>query len=104
VICRAIVDAAFLRRDERLQFRQLAAANAARFVIMDCTAAPAELRKRIRARARAGRDASEGDLAVLEHQLATHEPLDPAERRSAITVDTESEVRYARLAARIRAA
>jgi aminoglycoside phosphotransferase family enzyme/predicted kinase len=100
----AIVDAAFLRRNERLEFRQLAAANAARFVILDCTAAPAELRRRIRARASEGRDASEADLAVLEHQLASHEPLDPAERRSALTVDTESDIRYALLAARIRAA
>lgn len=99
----AIVDAAFLRRSERLEFRQVAAANAARFVILDCTASPAELRRRVRARRQRGRDASEADLAVLEHQLATQEPLDPAERRSAVTVDTSIDIRYARLAARLRA-
>ena len=99
----AIVDAAFLRRSERLEFRQVAAANAARFVILDCTASPAELRRRVRARRQRGRDASEADLAVLEHQLATREPLGPAERRSAVTVDTSIDIRYARLAARLRA-
>jgi aminoglycoside phosphotransferase family enzyme/predicted kinase len=99
----ALVDAAFLRRSERLQFRQVAAFNAARFVILDCTAGPDELRRRIRARARAGRDASEADIAVLEQQLRTQEPLDPAERRAALTVDTERVIPYGQLAARIRA-
>ena len=50
----AVVDATFLRRSERLEFRQVAAANAARFVILDCTASPAELRRRILKRGAAG--------------------------------------------------
>ena len=98
----ALVDAAFLRRSERLAFRQVAAVNAARFLLLDCTARPEELRRRIRARARAGRDASEADIAVLEHQLRTQEPLDGAERRATVTVDTEREVPYAQLGARLR--
>ncbi len=99
----AVIDATFLRRRERLEFRQVAAANAARFVILDCTASPAELRRRVLKRARQGRDASEADLAVLEHQLASEEPLDRAERRHAVTVDTERSFGYAALAARLRA-
>ncbi len=99
----AIVDATFLRRHERLEFLQVAAANAARFVILECTASPEELRKRVRERGQARRDASEADLAVLEHQLATEEPLDHAERRHAVTVDTERGFRHADLAARLRA-
>ena len=100
----ALIDATFLRRRERLDFRQIAAANAARFAILDCAAAPAELKRRIRARARKGRDASEADLTVLEYQLSTVEPLDRAERRHAVTVDTERDIRYAELAARLRRA
>jgi uncharacterized protein len=100
----ALIDAAFLRRTERLEFRQVAAANAARFAILECAASPAELRRRIRARSQAGRDASEADLAVLEHQLLTAEPLDRAERRHAVTVDTERGIRYAEVAARLRKA
>ena len=95
----AIVDASFLHRAERWEFRQVAAVNGARFAILDCTAPAAELRRRIAARAKAGRDASEATLAVLEQQLATHEPLDRAERRSAIRVDTGRPIRYAALAA-----
>ncbi len=99
----ALIDAAFLRRAERLQFRQVAAANGASFAILDCTAPVAELRRRVAERAQRGRDASEADLAVLEQQLLTHEALDGAERRSAIAVDTSRHIRYAELAARLRA-
>jgi hypothetical protein len=100
----AIIDAAFLRSAERADFRQIAAANAARFAILDCTASAAELRRRVLRRGRARRDASEANLAVLEHQLRTHEPLDHAERRFAIRVHTEKSVDFARLAARLRKA
>ena len=99
----ALIDAAFLERNVRRDFRQIAAANAAKFAILDCTASPSELKRRIRARSRAGRDASEADLAVLAHQLRTAEPLDRAERRHAVTVDTEGGIRYSRLVARLRA-
>ena len=95
----AIVDATFLRRAERWEFRQVAAVNGARFAILDCTAPADELRRRIAARGKAGRDASEATLAVLEQQLATHEPLDQAERRSAVRVDTQRPVDPAALAA-----
>ena len=98
----AIIDATFLRRRERLEFRQVAAANAARFAILDCTAPVAELRRRVAARDRARRDASEADLAVLEHQFATQEPLDRAERRSTVAVDTRKAVRYEVVAAALR--
>jgi hypothetical protein len=98
----ALIDATFLQRRERLEFRQIAAANAARFVILECAASPAELRRRVAARERARRDASEANLAVLEHQLRTHDPLDRAERRATIRVDTERPIRYANLAARLR--
>ena len=95
----AIVDATFLRRAERWELRQVAAFNGARFAILDCTAPAEELRRRIAARDTAGRDASEATFAVLEHQLATQDPLDRAERRSSIQVDTRRPIRYASLAA-----
>ena len=98
----ALIDAAFLSRRDRLRFRQVAAFNAARFAILDCTASTAELRRRIAARSSKGRDASEADLAVLERQLSLAEPFDRAERRHVVTVDTERDIRYAKLAARLR--
>jgi aminoglycoside phosphotransferase family enzyme/predicted kinase len=98
----ALIDATFLRRSERLEFRQVAAMNAARFAILDCTATADELRRRVRVREEAGRDASEANLAVLEHQLLTHEPLDGAERRVAVRVDTERPLQLATIAAQLR--
>jgi aminoglycoside phosphotransferase family enzyme/gluconate kinase len=100
----AIIDATFLRRRERLEFRQVAAANVARFAILDCTAPVAELRRRVAARDRTRRDASEANRAVLEHQLRTQEPLDRAERRCTVTVDTGRPVRYENLVSRLRRA
>lgn len=85
-----IVDATFLRRDERKAFARLAAAARARFAILDCTAPEDVLRRRIGSRATRGRDASEANLAVLAHQLATAEPLTADERAVAVPVPTDS--------------
>jgi aminoglycoside phosphotransferase family enzyme/predicted kinase len=97
----AIVDATFLSRRNRLEFRQVAAANAARFAILECHASPRELRRRVARRARGGADASEAGIEVLEGQLRTAEPLDTAERRSTIRVNTEGHTSIARLVATI---
>lgn len=76
----AIVDAAFLKRSERDRFRAIAERRGLPFAILACEAPVETLRERIRARAAAGRDASEADLAVLARQLATADPLTPAEK------------------------
>lgn len=85
----AIIDAAFLMTWQRRLAQDQARVAEARFVLVDCVARVATLRDRITARARAGDDPSEADLAVLEHQLATAEPLSPAEIRDTVTCDTE---------------
>jgi len=95
-----IVDAAFLRSAERHSFEALATELRVPFSILDCSAAPATLRRRVAERDAAGTDASEAGLAVLERQLATHEPLDADERRAAIEVSTEGAVDIAQLRAR----
>lgn len=66
-----IVDAAFLRRAERDDFRALADESAVPFRILPCEAPEAELRRRLRAR---GSDASEATEAVLDRQLEWFEP------------------------------
>lgn len=83
-----IVDATFLRSDERDAFRTLAHELRVPFAILHCHAAPDVLRERVRARAARGDDASEADLAVLEQQIARHDPLRADERALAIDVDT----------------
>ena len=99
-----IVDAAFLRHAERQSFEALATELRVPFSILDCSAAPATLRRRVAERDAAGTDASEAGLAVLERQLATHEPLDADERRAAIEVSTEGTVEVAQLLAQWRSA
>ncbi|MDD5612186.1 MAG: AAA family ATPase [Gallionella sp.] len=79
-----IVDAAFLQRRERDQFRELAQRAGALFRIVDIRVEADVLRERICQRAAQGSDASDADLRVLEHQLATVLPLD-ADEQSQVT-------------------
>ena len=70
-----VVDAAFLERWQRDLLRQTAAERHVPFAISDCSAPEAVLRARVRQRLEHGRDASEATIAVLEHQLASADPL-----------------------------
>ena len=82
-----IVDAAFLQRDSRRRFRELAESMGAGFAILDCRATPAELSARIEARLRSGSDPSEANRAVLERQRQILEPLDAAEIAASVAID-----------------
>lgn len=75
----AIVDAAFLRRDEREQARALAASLDVPFSIVACEAPPEILQSRLRARVG---DASEADADVLARLREAGEPLDANEASS----------------------
>lgn len=97
----AIVDAAFLRRSERLVMRELAQELGMPFVILDCTAADPLLRERVDRRMQQGHDASEADAKVLENQLRFREPLDETERRQSIAIDTALAVDGQALARRL---
>jgi predicted kinase len=88
----AILDAAFLNVQSRIQAKRLAADCGADFVIVQATAPKATLQERLRRRAATGKDASEADLAVLQYQLDTSEPLTSAEAGSAVTVNTDADV------------
>ncbi len=99
----AVVDAAFLKRWQRDLFRELASRLQVPFLIVTFTAREATLRDRIMRRATEGRDASDADLAVLDHQLRVQEPLTPDERADAVTYDSEVPFERARAAASWRA-
>lgn len=101
---RVIVDAAFLRAAEREDFRRLASDLGVPFTILHCVAPVQTLRQRIEQRQRAANDASEADLAVLDHQLSNHEPLTPAEQAYTLTLDTSSDLDLAGLSQRWMAA
>jgi len=82
-----VVDATFLSRAARAPFLALARHLAVPLVILDIRTPEAVLRPRVSQRAGAGGDASEADLAVLERQIQTREPLAEGEREHALVVD-----------------
>jgi aminoglycoside phosphotransferase family enzyme/predicted kinase len=86
-----IIDAAFLRRDERTQAAALARKMGVPFAILDCQAPAAELVERVQARERRRDDASEAGVTVLERLMAAQEPLTDDERSCAITMDGASQ-------------
>ncbi|MGI8426473.1 MAG: AAA family ATPase [Actinomycetota bacterium] len=93
-----IVDATFLARARREEFAALARSLGAPLRILDFRAGEATLRARIRQRGAEGRDASEANLAVLDHQLRGQEPLTPHEQARTLVWDTESPVEDAAIA------
>jgi len=83
----AIVDATFLHRQQREKFRRLALELNVAFLILDFTAPEAALRSRVAARQQLGGNASEADVAVLEHQLQTQQPLQTDEASYVVRID-----------------
>lgn len=87
-----VVDATFLRGDQRALFYQLAEQMSVPLHLLYCHAPPEVLRERIQARQAESRDASEADLAVLEQQLGKREAFDAREQRFVVDVDTTAVV------------
>ncbi len=83
-----IVDATFLKRAERAHYKAIAQRLGVPFVILHFHAPKALLVQWIEARERAGVDASEASVAILERQLRWEEPLDKNEADVLIDIDT----------------
>lgn len=81
-----IVDAAFLKQEERETFRKLAQSMSAPFAIASLYAKDAVLRKRIRRRRN---DASEADIAVLDILQESQQPLSSHELACTVNFSTE---------------
>jgi uncharacterized protein len=96
-----ILDATFLRRAEREQFRGLAESLGVPFVILDFPADEATCRERIRRRTQENADASEATAQVLDRQLRLREPLSHQEQRLAAQLDPEHPQAIASLIARL---
>ena len=82
----AIVDAAFLKQQERQQFRSLAEQLNLPFVILNVCCDDALLRQRIRQRHSEGSDASEADIGVYEQLKTAKETLSDDEKRYSLEV------------------
>jgi hypothetical protein len=98
-----IVDAAFLKRHQRDQLRIVADQMHVPFVILDVQTPESVLRLRLQRRAQHEREASEADLAVLDRQLASHEPLTADEQRHVLVVDGATLTDITDLASKVRA-
>ena len=93
----AVIDATFLKRDQRRHFQDLATAVQVPFVIIDCDAPADVLRARIRARAGDADNVSDAGLEVLAMQLQGHEPLDAEELAQSVRVTPDTSLPVDRL-------
>ncbi|TVO78390.1 bifunctional aminoglycoside phosphotransferase/ATP-binding protein [Sedimenticola selenatireducens] len=80
----AIIDATFLRHEQRNPFRLLADTLGVPFVILDLDVPLDELERRVEHRQAVGNDPSEATLEVLQHQLTAADPLTPIELKSVV--------------------
>ena len=97
-----IVDAAFLKRRQRDQFRDLASTLSIPFLIVSLSASPDTLRDRLSRRSRSGTDVSEADTRVLDYQQRTQERLAPDELPNVVAFEAEPTVNSAASAALCR--
>lgn len=86
-----IVDATFLRFDDRQRFRGLAAQHAVPFHLIEVSADETVLRRRIIARQASGADPSDADQAVLDAQMQSRQPLRPEESAGFIGIDNSAD-------------
>ena len=99
-----VVDATSLQDWQRQLFRRLAAELGVPFLIVDCYADEAVLRRRVARRAARGGDASEADLSVLNQQLERRAgDAGLGTEETVIRVDTGSEDVAARTARILKA-
>ena len=84
-----IVDATFLQRRYRQDFRRLAENHKLPFTILHCVATETELEQRVAVRALEGRDPSEANLEVLKAQRKSQQPLDADEESHVVRLHSE---------------
>lgn len=89
-----IVDAAFLKAEQREQFRQLAGRSGIPFRILSCTAPADELVARVETRWIQNRDVSDASVAVLQMQLSSDSGIsnEPADELIAVNTADEASI------------
>jgi hypothetical protein len=83
-----IIDATFLKGEDRRQFEGLADRLGASFIIISCLAEPEEMARRILRRTTNQAEPSDANASVLEQQLQSFMPLQAEELRHVIRVNT----------------
>lgn len=85
-----IVDATFLKRNFRREFRSLAEQLEVPFRIINVTCEESELRRRLWKRQDEGDTVSDAGVNVLDQQLDLKEPLTPEEQTRAVEIPTDN--------------
>lgn len=86
-----IVDAAFLKHDEREMFQQLSVVMKVPFAIISMQASEATMHARITRRLALGNDASEADITVMQQLQAIAEVLTVDELKHTIAIPNEGD-------------
>jgi len=94
----AIVDGTFLQKQYRQEMKELAHRLKVPFIILDVQAGKKTLRRRVLGRAAGSSDASEANIAVLEHQIASMQSLDVSEQQHRVLINTEGVLNCLRIA------
>lgn len=84
-----IVDSAALRRDERESLHAIAEELGLPGLTVSCEAPESVLRERIRQRSHQKNEVSEATEAVLDHQLATADPISESEATHTVHIRTD---------------
>lgn len=85
----AVLDATFVRRTDRDTARELARRHGVPALVVECRCPDAEVRRRIDARIRDDRDASDATWAVYRNQQRHADPFGDDERNSLLPISTE---------------
>jgi aminoglycoside phosphotransferase family enzyme/predicted kinase len=98
----AVIDATYLKREQRSAAHQVADENGVPFLILDCQAPQHVIEQRLQKRQAEGNDPSDATLAVIEAQQRGREALDATEQPHARQVDTQGAASLERLLDNIR--
>lgn len=86
-----LVDAAFLKEDQRRPFYKYANERGIPFLVLHCKTSDAIHRQRLIERQELSKDASDAGVSIFEQQLAHHDPLNSTESKVTITIDNTQE-------------
>jgi predicted kinase len=97
-----VLDATFLKREQRDAAAKVAEATGAPFLILDCNAPQAVIASWLAQRQAEQNDPSDATLAVIEEQQAHRDPLTPEELLQSKRVETNQSGTLDALVAQIR--
>ncbi|MES2818573.1 MAG: AAA family ATPase [Pseudomonadota bacterium] len=97
-----VIDATYLKQDQRQAAWQVAEATGTPFLILDCQAPEEVLKVWLAQRQAAAQDPSDATLEVIQAQQASRENLTDAEQLNSKRVDTHDSASLDSLVARIR--